>query len=94
MNYYTLCELNIKLLDFISLLSPLGDVKKIVSNGIRHLVEINLHNSILDSGKDNNTNDINNKNNNIEKKIIKIYRDQKLGYIINDNIAILEFLRV
>ena len=30
MNYYTLCELNIKLLDFISLLSPLGNVKKIV----------------------------------------------------------------
>lgn len=83
MNYYTLRELNIKLLDFIALLSPLGDVKKIVSNGGRHLVEINLHNSILDSRKETN-------NNNLEKTIIKIYRDTKLGYIISDNIVILE----
>lgn len=85
MNYYTLCELNIKLLDFISLLSPLGNVKKIVSNGAKHLVEINFHNSIFKNENNKNmTNDI------LDKTIIKIYNDNNLGYIINDNTAILE----
>ena len=93
MNYYTLCDLKIKLLDFISLLSPLGNVKKIVSNGVRHLVEINFHNSILQSNKDENinTNSISTINQNIlDNTLIKVYNDNNLGYIINDNTAILE----
>lgn len=85
MNYYTLCELNIKLLDFVSLLSPLGDVKKIVSNGMKHLVEINFHNSILEL-----TNNKSDEKEHFDKTIIKIYKDNNFGYIINNNTAILE----
>ena len=90
MNYYTLCDLKIKLLDFISLLSPLGNVKKIVSNGARHLVEINFHNSILKSTEEKNINTDLIKKDILENTIIKIYNDNNLGYIINDKTAILE----
>ena len=46
MSFYNLKELNIKLIDFSTLLSPLGVVKKIVSNGNKHLFEINFHDSL------------------------------------------------
>ena len=46
MSFYNLKELNIKLIDFSILLSPLGVVKKIVTNGDKHLFEINFHNSL------------------------------------------------
>ena len=98
MNFYTLNELNIKLVDFIALLSPLGDVKKIVSNGIRHLVEIKFHDSIInninnninDNINDNINNNINYTNKDLNKTIIKIYKDNNLGYIISNNTGILE----
>ena len=87
MSFYNLKELNIKLIDFSILLSPLGVVKKIVTNGNRHLFEINFHNSLnLYEGKF----EINKKKNLIKKTPIKIFFEEKLGYIINDNIGIIE----
>ena len=87
MSFYNLKELNIKLIDFSTLLSPLGVVKKIVSNGNKHLFEINFHDSLnLYEGEY----EINKKKNLIKKKPIKIFFEDKLGYIINDNIGILE----
>jgi hypothetical protein len=87
MSFYNLKELNIKLIDFSILLSPLGVVKKIVTNGNRHLFEINFHNSLnLYEGEF----EINKKKNLIKKTPIKIFFEEKLGYIINDNIGIIE----
>jgi hypothetical protein len=87
MSFYNLKELNIKLIDFSILLSPLGVVKKIVSNGTKHLFEINFHDSLnLYEGEY----EINKKKNLIKKTPIKIFFEEKLGYIINDNIGILE----
>ena len=87
MSFYNLKELNIKLIDFSTLLSPLGVVKKIVSNGNKHLFEINFHDSLnLYEGEY----EINKKKNLIKKTPIKIFFEDKLGYIINDNIGILE----
>ena len=81
MSFYNLKELNIKLIDFSILLSPLGVVKKIVTNGNRHLFEINFHNSLnLYEGKF----EINKKKNLIKTTPIKIFFEKKLGYIIND----------
>ena len=94
MSFYTLPELNIKLIDFIYLLSPLGAVKKIVSNGIHHLVEIQLHNPIIsDNLDDNEIIKVDNINQNIEfteNCPLRLYRDKKLGFIINKNICIIE----
>ena len=53
MCYYSLKDLNIKLVDFISLLSPLGSVRRIISNGDTHLAEICFHNSISLSNNKN-----------------------------------------
>lgn len=87
MSFYNLKELNIKLIDFSTLLSPLGVVKKIVSNGSKHLFEINFHGSLnLYEGEY----EINKKKNLIKKTPIKIFFEDNLGYIINDNIGILE----
>tara|TARA_Y100000389_G_C17402726_1_gene486262 strand:- start:823 stop:1308 length:486 start_codon:yes stop_codon:yes gene_type:complete len=93
MNYYTLNDLNIKLLDFIILLSPLGDVKKFVSNGNQHLVEIFFHKElILKIDNDNITNNKINleSNGNLNDSLLKIYNDMKLGFIINNKCAIIE----
>lgn len=87
MSFNTLNELNIKLLDFITLLSPLGVVKKIVSNGDTHLFEIFFHNKIdnikgiLKPLKESHY---------ISGNIFKLYYDDKYGFIINDNSCILE----
>ena len=87
MSFYNLKELNIKLIDFSTLLSPLGVVKKIVSNGEKHLFEINFHES-LDLYKGEY--EINKKKNMIKNTPIKIFYDSTLGYIINNNKEILE----
>lgn len=87
MSFNSLNELNIKLLDFITLLSPLGVVKKIVSNGDTHLFEIFFHNKIdnikgvLKPLKESHY---------ISGNILKLYYDDKYGFIINDNSCILE----
>tara|TARA_Y100000816_G_C25776187_1_gene407263 strand:- start:134 stop:604 length:471 start_codon:yes stop_codon:yes gene_type:complete len=87
MSFYNLKELNIKLIDFSILLSPLGVVKKIVTNGDKHLFEINFHNSLnLYEGEF----EINKKKNLIKKTPIKIFFEEKLGYIINSSIGIIE----
>ena len=93
MNYYTLNDLNIKLLDFIILLSPLGDVKKFVSNGEQHFVEIFFHKDLI--LKIDNENINNNKidlksNGNLNDSLLKIYNDLNLGFIINNKCAIIE----
>ena len=93
MNYYTLNDLNIKLLDFIILLSPLGDVKKFVSNGNQHLVEIYFHKDLIlkIDNDDINKNKIDLKSNgNLNDSLLKIYNDIKLGFIINNKSAIIE----
>ena len=85
MTLYTLKDLNIKLLDFVVLLSPLGTVKKIVSNGDKYLFEIYFNNKInIRYEKITET------NNYINNSIFKLYYDNKLGYIINDKLCILE----
>ena len=85
MTYYTLNDLNIKLVDFIGLLSPLGYSKKIASNGNRHLVEIyfNQYLDIDNSVKSKELNFIN-------STLLKLYFDNKMGYIINNKLCILE----
>lgn len=87
MSFNTLNELNIKLLDFITLLSPLGVVKKIVSNGDKHLFEIFFHNKI-----DNLKGVIRplKESHFISGDIIKLFYDNKYGFIINENSCILE----
>lgn len=85
MTFYTLHDLNIKLVDFINLLSPLGTVKKIVSNGDHHLVEIYFNNLL--NIKLNNKENINNY---INDTLLKLYFDEKMGYIINNKLCILE----
>ena len=87
MSFYTLNELNIKILDFITLLSPLGVVKKIVSNGNKHLFEINFHNKM--KFKDGNNKPSKNTNY-ISGNIIRLYFDNNLGFIVNDTSCILE----
>ena len=85
MCYYSLKDLNIKLVDFISLLSPLGSVRRIISNGDTHLAEICFHNSIsLSNNKNQKEKDI------LEETILKIYKDNIYGFIINNNIGIIE----
>lgn len=87
MSFHSLNELNIKLVDFITLLSPLGVVKKIVSNGNTHLFEIIFHNKV-DSIKGLNKPSKN--TNFILGEIIKLFNDEKYGFIINENTCILE----
>lgn len=87
MTFYTLKDLNIKLLDFINLLSPLGQVKKIVSNGDRHLVEIYFHDKV---NIDNSNLGNEFKDSYINNTLFKLYFDIKMGYIINNNLCILE----
>lgn len=81
----SLNKLNIKIIDFIYLLSPLGVVKKIVSNGSQHLFEINFHKVI-------NLNDtgIKLKNGYIEDTNIKIFNHNNHGYLLNNKQAIIE----
>ena len=87
MNFLTLKQLNIKLLDFTTLLSPLGVVKKIVSNGEKHLFEINFHNKInIYTGKYQ----LNKKTNTIDNTFLKLFYDSKYGLIINENSCIIE----
>ena len=87
MSFYTLNELQIKLLDFITLLSPLGVVKKIVSNGDRHIFEIFFHNKVETiKGSTKPTKD----SNFISSNLIKLFYDDNYGFIVNDNSCILE----
>ena len=87
MSFYNLKQLNIKLIDFTTMLSPLGVVKKIVSDGDKHLFEINFHEPLkLYEGEY----EVNKKQNNIKNTPIKIYFEDNLGLIINDNSGILE----
>ena len=87
MSFHTLKELNIKLVDFITLLSPLGVVKKMVSNGDKHLFEIIFYNKV-DIVKGLNKPSKN--TNFILGEIIKLFNDETYGFIINDNTCILE----
>lgn len=84
MTFYTLKDLNIKIIDFINLLSPLGIVKKIVSNGEQHLVEIYFHCPLNIERNDNI------EQNYINKTLLKLYYDTNMGYIINERLCILE----
>jgi hypothetical protein len=85
MTFYDLKKLNIKLLDFICLLSPLGVVNKIVSNGEHNLVELEFHQSLL------KTNGIKVKGDEyLENSLIKLYNDNNHGFIINQNTGIFE----
>jgi hypothetical protein len=87
MSFYNLKELNIKLIDFATMLSPLGVVKKIVSNGEKHLFEIYFHESLkLYEGQY----EVNKKQNNINHTPLKIYFEDNLGFIINETSGILE----
>lgn len=87
MSFYNLKQLNIKLIDFTSMLSPLGVVKKIVSDGDKHLFEINFHQSLkLNEGEY----ELNKKKNNIKNTPLKIYSEDNLGLIINETSGILE----
>ena len=87
MSFYTLNELQIKLLDFTTLLSPLGVVKKIVSNGNTHLFEIFFHNKVqnikgsIKPVKDSNF---------ISSNLIKLFYDDNYGFIVNETSCILE----
>ena len=85
MTFYNLKQLNIRLSDFICLLSPLGVVTKIVSNGKQNLVQIEFHNDVLKNNgiliKDNEY---------INDSLIKLYKDNTHGFIVNDKIGILE----
>lgn len=83
MTFFTLKDLKIKLVDFINLLSPLGVVKKIVSNGEQHLFEIYFHNSLIIENSDEHNNYMNN-------SILKLYYDVNLGNIVNEKLCILE----
>ena len=87
MNFLSLNQLNLKILDFTNLMTPLGVVKKIVSNGDTHLFEILFHSKILlmdgQFKVDKNTNII-------ENTHFKLFCDQELGFIINENCRILE----
>ena len=87
MSFHTLNELNIKLVDFVTLLSPLGVVKKIVSNGDKHLFEIFFHHKVESiKGLNKPT-----KNTNyISGDLIKLFYDKNYGFIVNDNSCILE----
>jgi len=85
MTFYDLKELNIKLADFICLLSPLGVVTKIVSNGNQNLVQLEFHDNVLK----NNGIPISD-NEYIEDSLIKLYRDNTYGFIINDKMGIFE----
>ncbi len=87
MSFHTLNELNIKLVDFITLFSPLGVVKKIVSNGDKHLFEIFFHNKV-ESIK--GTNKPTKNTNYISGNLLKLFYDENYGFIINDNSCILE----
>ena len=87
MSFYSLNELQIKLLDFTTLLSPLGVVKKIVSNGDRHIFEIFFHNKVENiKGSIKPTKD----SNFISSNLIKLFYDDKYGFIVNDNSCIIE----
>jgi len=87
MSFYTIKELNIKLLDFTTILSPLGVVKRILSNGDRHLFEINFHNKIpIYNGKYI----VKKETNIIDSTLLKLFFDTKLGLIINETSCILE----
>ena len=87
MSFHTLNELNIKLADFITLLSPLGVVKKMVSNGDTHLFEIFFHNKVENIKGENKPA----KNTHfILGDIIKLFYDNKHGFIINENTCIIE----
>ena len=87
MSFYSLNELQIKLLDFTTLLSPLGVVKKIVSNGDRHIFEIFFHNKVENiKGSIKPTKD----SNFISSNLIKLFYDDNYGFIVNDNSCIIE----
>ena len=87
MNFLSLNQLNLKILDFTNLMTPLGVVKKIVSNGETHLFEILFHSKILlmdgQFKVDKNTNII-------ENTHFKLFCDKELGFIINENCCIIE----
>ena len=87
MNFLSLNQLNLKILDFTNLMTPLGVVKKLVSNGDTHLFQILFHTKIsLMDGEfkvDKNTNVI-------ENTHFKLFCDEELGFIINENCCIIE----
>ena len=87
MSFYNLKELNIKLIDFSTMLSPLGVVKKIVSNGDKHLFEIYFHEplKIIDGEYE-----VSKKKNGIKNTPLKIYFEDNLGFIINGTSGIVE----
>ena len=75
MNFLSLNQLNLKILDFTNLMTPLGVVKKLVSNGDTHLFQILFHTKIsLMDGEfkvDKNTNVI-------ENTHFKLFCDEEL----------------
>ena len=85
MTFYDLKMLNIKLSDFVCLMSPLGVVTKIFNNENKNLVQIEFHDNLL-----KNTGITIEENNFIEDSLIKLYRDANYGFIINQKIGIFE----
>ena len=86
MDFYNLNDLNIKIIDFTMLLSPLGVVKKIVSNDKCYLFEIYFHEKI---NINNGTFKINN-NNNIDNTLLSLFYDNNYGFIINESSCIIQ----
>lgn len=85
MTFYDLKMLNIKLSDFVCLMSPLGVVTKIFNNGNRNLVQIEFHDNLL-----KNTGITVEENNYIEDSLIRLYKDTNYGFIINQKVGIFE----
>ena len=77
MTFYDLKMLNIKLSDFVCLMSPLGVVTKIFNNGNRNLVQIEFHDNLL-----KNTGITVEENNYIEDSLIRLYKDTNYCLII------------
>jgi len=84
---FNLQKLNIKSVDLIQLLSPLGTVKKILSNGNKYLIEIEFHNDLI---SERNDSFIINEEEYIGNSIMKMYKHDNQYLIINKNTGILE----
>ena len=86
---FNLQNLNIKTVDFICLLSPLGNVKKILSDGNKFLIEIEFHKNLIDSNE-NSDSIIIDTDEYIGNSIMKIYKHENEYFIINKNTGIIE----
>lgn len=85
MTFYDLKKLNIKLSDFVCLLSPLGVVTKITNNGNQNLVQIEFHDNLFkQNGISIKEDDY------IEDSLIRLYNDSNYGFIINEKNGIFE----